>query len=96
MTDKERLAAFLDRTKSLDGLDEHRFQRLTAELGAENKTGCDEEGRLMTFNNVVVTSHQAFLTREALANIAETTLANIEEFQQGKRGGELSNAVLPV
>jgi len=30
-----------------------------------------------------------------LANIAETTLANIEEFQQGKRGDELSNGVLP-
>ena len=55
----------------------------------------DVLARLMTFNNVVVTSHQAFLTREALANIAETTLANIEEFQQGKRGGELTNAVLP-
>lgn len=31
---------------------------------------------LLTFPNVLVTSHQAFLTREALANIAGTTLAN--------------------
>ena len=53
----------------------------------------DVLARLMTFNNVVVTSHQAFLTHEALANIAETTLANIEDFAQGKRGAELSNAV---
>jgi D-lactate dehydrogenase len=53
----------------------------------------DVLARLMTFNNVVVTSHQAFLTHEALANIAETTLANIEEFAEGKRGTELSNAV---
>jgi len=53
----------------------------------------DVLARLMTFNNVVVTSHQAFLTHEALANIAETTLANIEEFQQGKRGDELTNGV---
>jgi len=53
----------------------------------------DVLARLMTFNNVVVTSHQAFLTHEALANIAETTLANIEEFAQGKRGAELNNAV---
>jgi D-lactate dehydrogenase len=54
----------------------------------------DVLARLMTFNNVVVTSHQAFLTREALTNIADTTFANIEEFEQGKRGAELTNAVL--
>ncbi len=54
----------------------------------------DVLARLMTFNNVVVTSHQAFLTNEALANIAETTLANIAEYEQGKRGAELTNAVL--
>ncbi len=53
----------------------------------------DVLARLMTFNNVVVTSHQAFLTHEALANIADTTLANIEEYAQGKRGEELSNSV---
>ncbi len=54
----------------------------------------DVLARLMTFNNVVVTSHQAFLTNEALSNIAETTLANIAEYEQGKRGAELTNAVL--
>ncbi len=54
----------------------------------------DVLARLMTFNNVVVTSHQAYLTHEALANIAETTLANIAEFEQGRRGAELTNAVL--
>jgi D-lactate dehydrogenase len=47
----------------------------------------------MTFNNVVVTSHQAYLTHEALANIADTTLANIDEFAQGKRGADLTNVV---
>ena len=54
----------------------------------------DVLARLMTFNNVVVTSHQAFLTREALANIAETTLANIGEYCAGKRGADLPNAGL--
>jgi D-lactate dehydrogenase len=53
----------------------------------------DVLARLMTFNNVVVTSHQAFLTREALVNIAETTLANIAQFVAGRRGKELTNAV---
>lgn len=53
----------------------------------------DVLARLMTFNNVVVTSHQAYLTIEALHNIAETTIANIEEFGSGKRGAELTNVV---
>jgi D-lactate dehydrogenase len=53
----------------------------------------DVLARLLTFNNVVVTSHQAYLTHEALANIADTTLGNIEEYQQGKRGDELTNVV---
>ena len=53
----------------------------------------DVLARLMTFHNVVVTSHQAFLTREALTNIAETTLASIDEFTQGKRGAALTNTV---
>ena len=33
--------------------------------------------RLLTFNNVIVTSHQAYFTKEALNEIAETTLENI-------------------
>ncbi len=53
----------------------------------------DVLARLMTCNNVVVTSHQAFLTHEALENIADTTFANIEEFAAGKRGAELTHAV---
>ncbi len=54
----------------------------------------DVLARLMTFNNVVVTSHQAYLTHEALENIADTTLSNIDEYKQGRRGAELTNAVL--
>jgi D-lactate dehydrogenase len=46
--------------------------------------------RLLSFNNVVVTSHQAFFTKEALANIAEITLQNIQDFELGK---ELLNEV---
>lgn len=53
----------------------------------------DVLARLLTFNNVVVTSHQAFLTREALNNIADTTLENLQEFEAGKRGTTLTNAV---
>ncbi len=36
--------------------------------------------RLQTFPNVLITAHQAFFTREAVHNIAQTTLNNIKEF----------------
>lgn len=45
----------------------------------------DVLARLLTFPNVLVTSHQAFLTREALANIADTTLSNVTAFERGER-----------
>lgn len=41
----------------------------------------DVLARLLSFNNVIVTSHQAFFTKEALHNIAETTLQNIKDFR---------------
>jgi D-lactate dehydrogenase len=53
----------------------------------------DVLARLLTFNNVLITSHQAFLTKEALDSIAMTTLANIKEFEEGKRGKELTNGL---
>ena len=40
----------------------------------------DVLARLISMPNVIVTSHQAFLTNEALANIADTTLDNVREF----------------
>ncbi|MCW2270191.1 D-lactate dehydrogenase [compost metagenome] len=43
----------------------------------------DVLARLLTFPNVIVTAHQAFLTREALAAIAATTLENITRWAAG-------------
>lgn len=40
----------------------------------------DTIARLMTFKNVLITSHQAFLTETALRNIAETTVYNLDCF----------------
>lgn len=40
----------------------------------------DKLARLLTMPNVLVTGHQAFLTREALDNIARTTLENLTAF----------------
>ena len=42
----------------------------------------DVIARLMTFNNVLITSHQAFLTETALTNIAETTIYNLDCFDK--------------
>ncbi len=45
----------------------------------------DVLARLLTFPNVLITSHQAFFTKEALRNIADTTLENIKAMRDGKR-----------
>lgn len=55
------------------------FQDLSGEVIQD-----DILARLLTFPNVILTSHQAFLTAEALQNIAETTLLNIKQFNQGQ------------
>jgi len=47
--------------------------------------GDDVLARLLTFNNVIITSHQGFFTREAIQNIAETTLKNIDDFFAGRK-----------
>ncbi|WP_204139670.1 2-hydroxyacid dehydrogenase [Halomicronema sp. CCY15110] len=47
---------------------------------------------LQSFPNVVMTAHQAFFTREALANIAATTLTNIDDIEAGR---ECANQLQP-
>lgn len=47
----------------------------------------DTLARLMTFPNVLITSHQGFLTEEALTQIAIITLDNISAFEQGAKSG---------
>ncbi len=50
----------------------------------------DTLARLISMPNVIVTSHQAFLTQEALTNIADTTLGNIRQFvSEGRCDNEL-------
>jgi D-lactate dehydrogenase len=52
----------------------------------------DALSRLLTFPNVIVTSHQGFFTREALEQIARTTLGNVRDFEEGRPS---SNEVRP-
>lgn len=50
----------------------------------------DTLARLISMPNVIVTSHQAFLTEEALSNIAETTVQNlVDMFKKGECKNEL-------
>jgi D-lactate dehydrogenase len=51
----------------------------------------DTFARLLTFPNVIVTGHQAFLTDHALRNIAETTVASLGEFM----GGAICTSEIP-
>ncbi len=44
----------------------------------------DVFARLLTFPNVLITAHQGFLTHEALAAIAETTLGNLDDLEAGR------------
>jgi D-lactate dehydrogenase len=44
----------------------------------------DNFARLLTYPNVLITAHQAFLTHEALAAIAQTTLSNIDAVLAGE------------
>jgi D-lactate dehydrogenase len=44
----------------------------------------DELARLLTFPNVLITAHQAFLTKEALSEIARVTVANLIAFANDK------------
>lgn len=45
----------------------------------------DVLARLLSFPNVLLTSHQAFFTQEAMTTIAETTIANLDDAEAGRR-----------
>ncbi len=69
-------AAALDVYEEEEGL---FFRNLSDEVLQD-----DVLARLLTFPNVLITAHQAFLTHEALSNIAETTLANVRAYERGQ------------
>jgi D-lactate dehydrogenase len=58
------------------------------EIFFEDRSGLilsdDVFARLLTFPNVIITGHQAFFTREALSNIAATTIENITKFEKNQ------------
>lgn len=78
------LAALRDGTVGGAGLDVYEEE---SEWFYEDRSDETRRNRtlalLVSMPNVIVTSHQAFLTREALANIATTTLDNLDAFFSG-------------
>ncbi len=87
--------ALIDTAAALDGLKSGHIGSLALDVYEEEGDlffedrsdeilDDDNFARLLTYPNVLITAHQAFLTHEALAAIAETTLANVEEFAAGQ------------
>lgn len=50
---------------------------------------------LLGENNVVLTAHQAFCTKEAVNEIPRVTLENLSDFQKGMRGLDHPNNIIP-
>lgn len=78
------LSALRNGTVGAAGLDVYEeesewFYEDRSDVIRQNKT----LSLLVSLPNVIVTSHQAFLTREALANIAATTLKNLDDYFAG-------------
>ena len=77
------LAAIKSRTVGAACLDVYEEE---SDLFFEDNSGHimedDVLARLISMPNVIVTSHQAFLTQEALSNIAETTTKNIIDIRE--------------
>ncbi|MFC7309106.1 2-hydroxyacid dehydrogenase [Streptomyces monticola] len=53
----------------------------------------DTLARLMTFPNVLVTSHQAYYTVDAVGQIIETTVKNVQDYTEGRRS---ENVLVPA
>jgi D-lactate dehydrogenase len=81
---KEVIDALKDGKIGYFGMDVYEEEEgLFFEDHSEDILQDDTIARLMTFRNVLITSHQAFLTDTALKNIARTTFANLDCFEKG-------------
>jgi D-lactate dehydrogenase len=87
--------ALVDTTAAIDGLKTGRIGYLGLDVYeqeeklffndlSENVIQDDDIMHLLSFPNVLITSHQGFFTQEALSEIAKTTLGNVEAFEAGE------------
>ena len=85
----------IDTAAAIDGLKTGRIGSLGLDVYEEESALFFEDrseeilwddtfARLLTFPNVLITAHQAFLTHEALAAIATTTVANLVDLAAGR------------
>ena len=85
----------IDAKALLQGIKQHKIKAACLDVYEEesdyfyeDKSGSiiddDTLSRLISMPNVIVTSHQAFLTNEALENIATTTIENLLDIDSGK------------
>ena len=86
--------ALIDATAVIDGLKSGQIGSLALDVYEEEARlffadrsdeiiADDVFARLLTFPNVLITAHQAFLTQEALSAIAETTMQNVADLLAG-------------
>lgn len=79
----------------IEGIRMHKFAGVGLDVYEEETNNVFEDrsdeilehsttARLLSFPNVMITSHQGFFTREALSAIAETTLRNALDYEAGK------------
>lgn len=81
---RDAIEALKNGTIGYLGLDVYEEERgLFFEDHSEEILQDDVIARLLTFPNVLITSHQAFLTDTALQNIAATTRANLDALEKG-------------
>jgi D-lactate dehydrogenase len=87
--------ALVDTQAAIDGLKSGRIGALGLDVYEEEASlffedlsdtviGDDTFSRLLTFPNVLITGHQAFFTREALAEIAATTISTLDAWDAGR------------
>jgi len=88
--------ALVNTAAAIDGLKNRRIGYLGLDVYEQEETLffndlseniIDDEDimRLLSFPNVLITSHQGFFTEEALAEIARVTLRNVDEFEAGNK-----------
>ena len=94
--------ALVDTSALIDGLKKNKFRGVALDVYEEEEDyffedrsgdiiNDDELVKLMSFPNVLITSHQAFFTEESLDAIAEVTCENLKSLVEGK---ELVNEVV--
>ncbi len=84
MTDADALVQGVkDRKIGYLGIDVYeQEENLFFEDHSEEIIDDDTFERLVTLPNVLITAHQAYFTAEALDNIGQTTLENIQDFER--------------